>query len=192
MMIRKIALGAASTALLCLPGVAASANEQSVQHLTERWSLMEKTDPGDTAVVVHRAIYNDNDVRLELACIRGAMVSLEWYPKERVTPPILSSVYVFIDTEQIAIFAAKTDNGGRPADAVRFYDTGLSSDDSAARTVLEAMRTNWSGTIELRLHKGWGNEPRDALPLLSDTIRFDENEIGGVSELLLASCSPTG
>jgi hypothetical protein len=136
------------------------------------WELHQQGDlfADDPATVKVWAIYSDATVKFSIGCTFGSYINVSWQPSRPlsggVAPTSFSVAGKTVATRQFLTRAP----GSAPA------EYGWAEQGGDALNLLQAIYENWTGALVI---SGGG---------VTDTIPFDEEKMGGASELVLFAC----
>ena len=160
-----------NTATLAFLVLAASAPPVSAQAAPEKtslglagWELYQEGDAFfDPENAVVRATYADAGRTFSIGCTRGSSVDVAWQPGRPLREGAAEASFRV---------------NGRPVASGGFAErgSGWSLEGGAALDLVQAMYEDRAGTVVI---SGGG---------VTDTIPFDEDKMGGVSELILFAC----
>ena len=167
-----------NTATLALLVLAASAPPMSAQAASEKtslglagWELYQEGDAfSDPENALVRATYADAAMKFSIGCTRGSSVDVAWQPGRPLREGAAETSFS-VNGRPVASggFAERVPGNAPPG-------PGWSLEGGAALDLVQAMYEDWSGTVVI---SGGG---------VTDTIPFDEDKMGGVSELILFAC----
>lgn len=136
------------------------------------WELHQQGDlfADDPATVKVWAVYSDATVKFSIGCTFGSYIDVSWQPSRPlsggVAPTSFSIAGKTVATRQFLTRA--------PSSAPAEY--GWAEQGGDGLHLLQAIYENWSGALVI---SGGG---------VTDTIPFDEEKMGGASELVLFAC----
>ncbi|MBI1254184.1 MAG: hypothetical protein GC196_07565 [Hyphomonas sp.] len=167
-----------NTATLAFLVLAASAPPVSAEAAPERtllglagWELYQEGDPFfDPENAVVRATYVDAGMKFSIGCTRGSSVDVAWQPGRPLREGAAADSFS-VNGRPVASrgFPEQVPGNAPP-------EPGWSLEGGAALDLVKAMREDWTGTVVI---SGGG---------VTDGIPFDEDRMGGVSELILFAC----
>jgi hypothetical protein len=167
-----------NTATLAFLVLAASAPPVSAQAASETtslglagWELYQEGDlffDPENAVV--RATYADAAMKFSIGCTRGSSVDVAWQPGRPLREGAAETSFSVNGRPVTSGGFAEGAPGNAPP------EPGWSLEGGAALDLVQAMYEDWAGAVVI---SGGG---------VTDTIPFDEDKMGGVSELILFAC----
>jgi hypothetical protein len=132
------------------------------------WELREKGDWfGNPKGSIVQAVWSQGKARFSIGCSYGHYVDIAWQPSRPFTAGAMVPVTFSVDGKVVATrsFLRRESN-----------DYGWAEPSGDAVSLVQAMNKKWNGTLVI---SGGG---------VSDTIVFDEEKIGGVTEVVLTAC----
>jgi hypothetical protein len=167
-----------NTATLAFLVLAASAPPVSAEAAPERtllglagWELYQEGDPFfDPENAVVRATYVDAGMKFSIGCTRGSSVDVAWQPGRPLGEGTAEASFSVNGRPVASRGFPEQVSGNAPP------EPGWSLEGGAALDLVKAMYEDWTGTVVI---SGGG---------VTDTIPFDEDRMGGVSELILFAC----
>lgn len=141
------------------------------------WTLFEKgdffADPATAEageVYEATAVYEDAAMKFSIGCTFGSYIDVVWQPSQPLTGVAVQTSFS-IDGATVAshVFLARSPDGAP-------HEYGWAEQGGDALKLAEAIYEKWTGTLVI---SGGG---------VTDTISFDEEKMGGVSELVLMAC----
>ncbi|GGC99969.1 hypothetical protein [Aquisalinus flavus] len=165
---RILNVSAALVALTAPMASSAMANDDwSITPLAYGWSLYEKGDLSNPAEHFVKGVYEGYGPTFSFGCTRGYAFDVVWKPDVPITGGALVPVTITIDDVTVV------DGNLVPNDRNEYAWTGR---DGAAYDIVANIWDFWEG--DLTLSAGG----------VTDTVYFNEDDLGGISELVLASC----
>lgn len=135
------------------------------------WELHQEGDLfADPATAIVRATYVDATMKFSIGCTLGSYIDVTWQPGRPLKEEMAESSFS-INGRTVAsrVFPARAPDSAPP-------EFGWAEQGGDALNLVQAMYENWTGTLVI---SGGG---------VTDTIPFDEEKMGGVSELVLFVC----
>jgi hypothetical protein len=136
------------------------------------WELHQQGDlfADDPATVKVWAVYSDGAVKFSIGCTYGSYIDVAWQPSAPLSGGVAPTSFS-IGGKTIAVRQFLT---RAPGSAPAEY--GWAEQGGEALNLVQAMYENWTGAFVI---SGGG---------VTDTIPFDEEKMGGASELVLFAC----
>lgn len=132
------------------------------------WELHEKGDWfEDPSNAVVQAVWSNGKTRFSIGCTFGSSIEVTWQPSAPFAAGLAAPVTFSIDGRTVA---TRSFVGGE-ANAYGWSEPG-----GAALALVDAIYSKWTGNLII---SGGG---------VIDTIAFDEQKLGGVSEVVLTAC----
>ncbi len=136
---------------------------------------------------VFSASTQQNGTRLEIGCGAGFVGERDWIelslsPPAGTLPQERFTVLCAVNGKKVA--ASQNVNGGVGETSI--VSTGEAGSYGIGEELAEAMAAAWKGEITITFHDGWAAPFGPAV--FTQTLAFDEDEIGGASEMILAAC----
>jgi hypothetical protein len=135
------------------------------------WELHQKGDLfADPATAEVRAVYVDGTMKFSIGCTSGSLIDVTWHSSKPLSGGEAKTSFS-IDGRTVAsrVFEARAPDSART-------EYGWSEQGGAALNLVEAIFGKWVGALVI---SGGG---------VTDTVPFDEERMGGVSELVLFAC----
>lgn len=136
------------------------------------WELHQQGDlfADDPATVKVWAVYSDAAVKFSIGCTYGSYIDVAWQPSAPLSGGVApTSFSIGGKTVAVRQFLTRAP-GSAPA------EYGWAEQGGEALNLVQAMYENWAGAFVI---SGGG---------VTDTIPFDEEKMGGASELVLFAC----
>ncbi|NHK29061.1 hypothetical protein FF098_014150 [Parvularcula flava] len=144
-----------------------ASDDWEIEGLAFGWSLYEKGDPSTPAEYSVKGVYEGYGPEFSFGCTRGYAFDVVWKPDVPVTGGAFVPVTITIDDVTVL------DGNLVPNDRNEYAWTGR---DGEAYDIVAAIWEAWEG--DLTVSAGGA----------TDTIYFDEDMLGGISELVLEAC----
>lgn len=135
------------------------------------WELHQKGDVfADPATAEVRAIYVDGTMKFAIGCTSGSLIDVTWHSSKPLSGPEAKTSFS-IDGRSVAsrVFQARAPDSARS-------EHGWSEQGGDALNLVQAIYGKWVGALVI---SGGG---------VTDKVPFDEEKMGGVSELVLFAC----
>lgn len=153
--------------LMALTAPAMASDDWEVEGLAFGWSLYEKGDPSTPAEYSVKGVYEGYGPEFSFGCNRGYAFDVVWKPDVPIAGGPLVPVTITIDDVNVL------EGNLVPNDRNEYAWTGR---DGEAYDIVAAIWDVWEG--DLTISAGG----------VTDEVYFDEDVLGGISELVLASC----
>ena len=179
-MVRTV-LAASLFALMAAPAFARSDDwrETEVSGIGGQWVLREKGELFGDGPYSFVARTERGGVSLELGCYDRNLLDLTFTPPPgATTPDVFTAVFAVNGAHATSITIT---------DAGDVYSVERPGYYGPAEDLAEAMARAWKGDITVSFHEGVSAVPKGPA-LQTWTVPFDEDEMGGVSEMVLAAC----
>ncbi len=136
------------------------------------WELHQQGDlfADDPATVKVWAVYSDATVKFSIGCTYGSYIDVAWQPGAPLSGGVAPTSFS-IAGKTVAVRQFLTRG---PSSAAAEY--GWAEQGGDGLNLVQAMYENWAGALVI---SGGG---------VTDTIPFDEEKMGGASELVLFAC----
>jgi hypothetical protein len=135
------------------------------------WELHQKGDLfADPATAEVRAVYVDGTMKFSIGCTSGSLIDVTWRSSKPLSGGEAKTSFS-IDGKTVAsrVFQARGPDSARS-------EHGWAEQGGDALNLVEAIFEKWVGALVI---SGGG---------VADTVPFDEEKMGGVSELVLFAC----
>ncbi len=182
------ALGAASVLLACAStAFAEDWRETRVDTAAGTWVMKEWGELFSGDAYAFYAATEQDGAKLEIGCSAGDTrlpdsVDLKFVPPAGAIPLEKFTARYAVNGKLVA-YQTFSGSAGQ-ADLTSAVEAGSYG---PAEVLAEAMATAWKGEITVTFHKGWASPSGPSV--YTHTFSFDEDQIGGVSEMVLTSCS---